>query len=1450
MKRSGAPFVLTMLLSMSLLVATSAEWGSLSFEQGTDVVVATDANDRSIDGMTPENGEALLEEIRRLEYHISPGADGLLSATNLANSLRISFQETGVELTPRTQGADGWKFGLSLATVGREGAMTTVEPTVPEAEENRVDFHRGALTEWYVNDERGLEQGFTLLAPIDERDSDNPLRFGMTLTGDLKGLMAGDGQSITFSTGAGVPVLRYAELGVWDALDLGLPAHIVLDEGGLAIIVDIIEAVYPITIDPLFTVLEAKLTPTDAGRGDYFGRSVSIDGDTAVVGAYYDDDGGTDSGSAHVFCWNGITWIHQAKLTASDASAGDWFGQSVSISGNTIVVGAFGDGSGSAYVFEWSGTTWTQKAKLTAYGAWGFNHFGSSVSISGSTVVVGAPDDDHSGKTDAGSAYVFERPGTGWVDMTEDAKLTASDAAVSDTFGSSVSIDGNTVVVGAPNDDHSGKTDAGSTYVFERPGTGWVNATEDAKLTAPSAQAEDRFGTSVSISADTVVIGAPYVEYVGKTDAGSAYVFHRSGTTWTHQGNLIGTGLAGGDLFGWSVSVWGDKAVVGSPWDDYEGIDPYPYDSGSAYVFKRSGTIWSQEAKLTANDAAPFDEFGRSVAVSGNRIVSGSPFDDDGAEGAGSAYVFYRSATAWTQQAKLAATDAAPGDNFGDSVAIDGDTAVVGSPRNNDAGADSGSAYVFQRNGITWILQAKFTASDAAAGDRFGISVSISGDTIAVGAIRDDDRGTDSGSVYVFQRSGTTWTEQVKLYPNYTSDYDWFGYSVSIDGDTIVVGVPYDDDKGNASGSAFVFQWNGMTWSRQAILLPDYPADYDRFGESVSISGNTIAVGAPYDDDAGVDSGSAYVFHRTGTAWSKQAKRTGGLNDWFGSSVSIDADTLVVGAKRDDYPGKNDTGSASVYHRSGATWYFRAKLRAGYPDDYDRFGTSVSVSGDTIVVGVPHGDDGGYDSGLACVFIRSGSYWFRQANITAYDGAINDRFGESISIDGDTIVVGTPFDDDGGADSGSAYVFIRTPDTDEDGIPDRWESYGIDINGDGVIDLDLPSLGADPYHKDLFVEVDAMSGRAPSNLTPAVDAFAAAPNSFVNNPDGKDGITLHLQMDEDNITLQNFPDKFADFDPVKSAHFGTFAERASPNWNQIKTAKSKVFRYALFANTHSRGSSSGSAEPPGNDLMVTLGAWTPAGGTPTQQVNTFMHELGHNLGLRHGGAWSTNYKPNYMSIMNYKYQMSGVNGVLDYSHGLEAPINEDPDNDNDLEEDQNGDGILGEAYYYNETWHDLNPNDDNISDYNDWANLRYELGGHPNFEEGVHVNISIEMTYEEFLRINDSDDDSIVDAYDDCPYESAIVNGIDRDANDNGCPDTPDELLDEINAANIHKGIKQSLDAKLQNANKSYNKGNDIAGNNQLRAFINEVRAQTGKKIPQYLADLLIAMAENIIALH
>ena len=392
---------------------------------------------------------------------------------------------------------------------------------------------------------------------------------------------------------------------------------------------------------------------------------------------------------------------------------------------------------------------------------------------------------------------------------TQQAKLTANDGAAEDYFGRNVSIsgDGNTAVIGAYGDDDNGSS-TGSAYIFTRSGSSWV---QQAKLTAADGAANDNFGYSVSISGDgnTAVIGAHGDDDKGSA-SGSAYIFTRSGSSWTQQAKLTAADGATNDYFGICVSISGDgnTAVIGARYNDDKGTD-----SGSAYIFTRSGSTWTQQAKLLAADGATNDYFGFSVSISGdgNTTVIGAHADDNKGIDSGSAYIFTRSGSTWTQQAKLTAADGATSEYFGVSVSIsaDGNTAVIGAHYDDDKGGDSGSAYIFIRSGSSWTQQAKLTAADGAATDYFGFSVSISadGNTAAIGAYGDDDKGTDSGSAYIFTRSGSSWTQQAKLTADDGAASDYFGVSVSIsaDGNTAVIGVYGDDDKGTNSGSAYIF---------------------------------------------------------------------------------------------------------------------------------------------------------------------------------------------------------------------------------------------------------------------------------------------------------------------------------------------------------------------------------------------------------------------------------------------------------------------------------------------------------------------------------------------------------------------------------------------------------------------------------------------------------------------
>jgi hypothetical protein len=371
----------------------------------------------------------------------------------------------------------------------------------------------------------------------------------------------------------------------------------------------------------------------------------------------------------------------------------------------------------------------------------------------------------------------------------ETAKFNASDGVLSDHLGVSVALDGDYALLGASGDDDNGDS-SGSAYIFKRTSTGWEQ--EDKLL--PSDGAEyDNFGSAVSISGDYAVVGTE-----DHATFGAVYIFKRDDTNWYQHAKLIDSDPVIYDYFGRSVSIEGEYLAVGAGSDDVQGV----LGAGSVSIFKRNDTAWTLETKLVASDRQFDDRLGCSVSIYGVYAIGGAPYDDDNGDNSGSAYVFKRNDTGWTQMAKLLPTDGEKWDMFGNSVSINEDYAVVGSVGDDDNGDYSGAAYIFKRGGTTWYQHAKLTASDATEDAHFGESVSINGDTIIIGAHYDDDNGDNSGSAYVFKRVGTTWTEEAKLIASDGTPYDYFGKSVSTDGDYALVGS-YSDDNGKGAGYVF-----------------------------------------------------------------------------------------------------------------------------------------------------------------------------------------------------------------------------------------------------------------------------------------------------------------------------------------------------------------------------------------------------------------------------------------------------------------------------------------------------------------------------------------------------------------------------------------------------------------------------------------------------------------------
>jgi len=653
-----------------------------------------------------------------LESHqYSPVASPLgYRAHNPAQRWSTVFDARGFHVEPE---GGAWKWGLHLERYGIRGVERSINRTARLTPRNQGLLYQwdDSLEEWFVNDARGLEHGFTLRKP--PQGPGSILSFHIAVRGDLHAIVHSAGHAIAFANAAGNTLVTYTGLKAWDARGLPLPATF-HTEGPRSLRLDVQtgSAHYPITIDPI--AQQAYLKASNTGVDDAFGWSSALSGDTLVVGAPFEDsdargvngnqagNSALNSGAAYVYVRTNGVWTQQAYLKASntDTTSGfsaDAFGLSVAIHGDTIAIGAPGEcsgatgvngdqvnnnasSSGAVYVFVRTGVTWSQQAYLKPSNTAQFQNFGHAVSISGDTIVVGAPYEDSNAtgvngnqnniaSLDSGAAYVFVRNGGIW---TQQAYLKASNTGAFDHFGEDVSISGDTIAIGAPLEDSG----------------------------------------AIGINTDQFREDAQ--------ESGAVYVFVRNANQWSQQAYIKPSNTGAGDQFAYRVSLASNTLVAGAPNEDSSATgvngnqnDNGLSDSGAAYVFLRTGSVWSQQAYLKASVPGVMDYFGGAVALSAGTIVIGAEDEDSGATGvdgnahdnsvtgAGAAYVFLRNGALWTQQAYLKASNTGVDDEFGWSVAVSGDTVAVaavgeassatgvnGNQADNSA-PRSGAVYVF-----------------------------------------------------------------------------------------------------------------------------------------------------------------------------------------------------------------------------------------------------------------------------------------------------------------------------------------------------------------------------------------------------------------------------------------------------------------------------------------------------------------------------------------------------------------------------------------------------------------------------------------------------------------------------------------------------------------------------------------------------------------------------------
>jgi nucleoside-specific outer membrane channel protein Tsx len=545
-------------------------------------------------------------------YLVCPSRSGF-RAKNPRQRLAANFTEQGAELR-----SHNLRWALATRAYGYGDTLEPLKAVAPQAEANRVEYRRDGLTEWYENGPLGLEQGFTL-ARRPAKANAQPLTLELELSGNLSAALDQDGKALNLRDANGRTALRYTGLEARDATGRELRSWLEVRGEWLLVRVADADAQYPVVVDPW--VQQAELTASDGAADSEFGYSVAISGTTLVVGAPYDEVGSNIAqGAAYLFVQSGSTWTQQAKLTVSNGKADDYFGYSVAISGAVAVVGAPGRTVGTnrkqgmAYVFMQSGTTWTQQAALASSDGAAKDSFGHSVAVASHTVVVGASLKTIGSNALQGAAYVFVPNAGEW---SQQAELTASDGAENDQLGCSVSLSGSTILAGAPGKTVNSNTYQGAAYVFVQSGTTW---SQQAELTASDGAKTDSLGGSVALKGTTAVVGAAFHTVGTHTQEGAAYVFVQSGATWSQQAELTSSDGESFDNFGVSVAVVNGAALVGASLHQV-GSNA---EQGAAYLFKQSGTTWSQEAELTSSDGQTGDSFGYSVALVGTTAVVGA----------------------------------------------------------------------------------------------------------------------------------------------------------------------------------------------------------------------------------------------------------------------------------------------------------------------------------------------------------------------------------------------------------------------------------------------------------------------------------------------------------------------------------------------------------------------------------------------------------------------------------------------------------------------------------------------------------------------------------------------------------------------------------------------------------------------------------------------------------
>jgi hypothetical protein len=749
----------------------------------------------------------------------------------------------------------------------------------------------------------------------------------------------------------------------------------------------------------------------DAAFFDRFGTAVDIDGDIAVVGVPQDDVGDFfHAGSVYVYRRTLGVWSLEQKLVAPVAKINQRFGTAVALDGTTLAIGAVGEGdgainfSGAVFVFDRTDGEWSLTQKLAASAPALNELLGMSVDLVGDVLVAGAPNATVSGVTNAGAIDVFLRTDGAWAHSQRvEAPMPISEAQM----GKRVVLTSTWLAASLWNDTPSGSRVA----VFEVQQGLWGNM---QTLGASDGASSNGFGISLSAFGDRLAVGASGTA----SNVGAAYIFDRTGVTWTETAKLVGSGTPDA-RFGRGLALMSNRLLVG---------EPDPATNGRVIPFELTLGTWTALPPVTRNTGEVGDQYGTVLAIDGDTAIVGVPTGEVagvvGDTGVATIVDWTDAAPVFGQEFDTGFPSAAG--RLGESVDIAADIAVVGAPEEVSRLGyfDSGAAYVYQRSGAAWNLLQRLSLESEKDTERFGHAVAIDGDWLAISEPDSDEFGLHgSGVVHLYQLSNGLYAHVTDILPADPNISYYFGTALALNAGVLVVGAP-------SAGVAYVFEASAG-WGQTAKLQAPVPAASAWFGRAIDVSSETIVIGATGEE--GGTPGGVHVFERNAAAWEWITTLEGSTveHDAFGYTVKLVGDELIIGAPQATVAGDDNRGRLQLYRRGNdGVWIDDGELidQTGSPAAY--FGSCLAVTGSTLFAGASGTD--GY-VGKVASFVRIGDQWVADASIDAQQlsGTVRE-LGSACAANDSDLIVGSPGRSGeppfGNPFEGGAFVF-RTADT-------------------------------------------------------------------------------------------------------------------------------------------------------------------------------------------------------------------------------------------------------------------------------------------------------------------------------------------------------------------------------------------------------------------------------------